>query len=63
MNENICFFINSFPSNMSNKPMGYMTSMDLRIYGKVKVAQLCLTLETPWTIQSMEFSSPEYWIG
>ena len=30
---------------------------------KVKVAQLCLTLVTPWTTQSMEFSRPEYWVG
>ena len=27
---------------------------------KVKVAQSCLTLWTPWTIQAMEFSGPEY---
>ena len=27
---------------------------------KVKVAQSC---PTPWTIQSMEFSRPEYWSG
>ena len=27
---------------------------------KVKVTQLCPTLVTPWTIQSMEFSRPEY---
>ena len=27
----------------------------------VKVAQSCLTLFTPWTIQSIEFSRPEYW--
>ena len=30
---------------------------------KVKVAQSCPTLVTPWTIQSMEFSRPEYWRG
>ena len=31
---------------------------------EVKVAQLCLTLCDPmWTIQSMEFSRPEYWTG
>ena len=30
---------------------------------KVKVAQSCLTLATPWTIQSMEVSRPEYWSG
>ena len=29
----------------------------------VKVTQLCLTLATPWTVQSMEFSRPEYWSG
>ena len=29
---------------------------------KEKVAQLCLTLRDP-TIQSIEFSRPEYWIG
>ena len=28
---------------------------------KVKVAQSCLTLCNPWTLQSMEFSRPEYW--
>ena len=30
---------------------------------KVKITQLCPTLATPWTIQSMEFSRPEYWSG
>ena len=30
---------------------------------KVKVAQWSPTLATPWTIQSMEFSRPEYWSG
>ena len=29
---------------------------------KVKVTQSCLFV-TPWTIQSMEFSRPEYWSG
>ena len=29
----------------------------------VRVAQLCLTLCDPWTIQSVEFSRPEYWSG
>ena len=27
------------------------------------MAQSCLTLSTPWTQQSMEFSRPEYWSG
>ena len=30
---------------------------------KVKVTQLYVTLATPWTIQSMEFSRKEYWSG
>ena len=30
---------------------------------KVKVAQLCQLFATPWTIQFMEFSRPEYWSG
>ena len=30
---------------------------------KVKVAQSCPTLCDPMTIQSMEFSRPEYWSG
>ena len=30
---------------------------------KVEVTQSCLTLCDPWTIQSMEFSRPEYWSG
>ena len=29
----------------------------------VKVTQLCWLFETPWTIQSVEFSRPEYWSG
>ena len=30
----------------------------------MKFAQSCPTLgDTPWTIQSMEFSRPEYWSG
>ena len=28
-----------------------------------KLAQLCLTLCDPWTVQSIEFSRPEYWSG
>ena len=28
---------------------------------EVKVTQLCLTLATPWTVQSVDFSRPEYW--
>ena len=35
----------------------------LLIKMKMKVAQSCPTLATPWTIQSMEFSRPEYWNG
>ena len=30
---------------------------------EVKVTQLCPTLCSPWTIQSTEFSRPEYWSG
>ena len=30
---------------------------------KVKVAQSCPTLWTPWTVESMEFSRPEYQSG
>ena len=30
---------------------------------KLKVAQSGLILCAPWTIQSMEFSRPEYWSG
>ena len=33
------------------------------IKSHVKVAQFCPTLWTPETIQSMEFSRPEYWNG
>ena len=29
---------------------------------QVNIAQLCM-LAAPWTIQSMEFSRPEYWNG
>ena len=36
--------------------MGYITHA-------VKVAQSCLILCVPWTIQPMEFSRPEYWSG
>ena len=40
--------------------------LELQSEVKVKVAQSCLTLcdpVTPWTIQSMESSRPEYWSG
>ena len=30
---------------------------------KVNMAQSCPALVTPWTVQSMEFSRPEYWSG
>ena len=33
---------------------------DRKVKVKVKVAQSCLTL-TPWSLQSMELSRPEYW--
>ena len=29
----------------------------------MKVTQSCLKSATPWTIQSLEFSRPEYWSG
>ena len=32
-------------------------------WSEVKVTQLCSTLYNPWTIQSAEFSRPEYWSG
>ena len=38
-------------------PMVPPSSVDWHL----KVAQSCLTLSDPWTIQSMEFSRPEYW--
>ena len=33
------------------------------LWSEVKVTQLCPTLWATWTIQSMEFSRPEYWSG
>ena len=36
---------------------------EIHIYEKVKVAQLCPTLCNPGTVQSKEFSRPEYWSG
>ena len=38
-------------------------SPELLVSPKVKVAQSCSTLCDPMTIQSMEFSRPEYWSG
>ena len=35
----------------------------LLTFVKVKVAQSCLLFATPWTIQSLEFSRPEYRSG
>ena len=35
----------------------------LQVKVKVKFAQLCLTFCGPMTVQSMEFSRPEYWSG
>ena len=38
-------------------------SISFMYISKVKVTQLCLTLVTPWNIQSMEFSRPELCSG
>ena len=35
----------------------------LRLSEWVKITQLCPTLVTSWSIQIMEFSKPEYWMG
>ena len=35
----------------------------LSVHIKVKVSQSCRLFVTPWTIESMEFSRPEYWSG
>ena len=32
-------------------------------HSKLKVTQSCRLFATPWTIQSLEFSRPEYWSG
>ena len=41
----------------------YINSNCTPSYLKVKVAQLLSLTVTPWTIQFMEFSRPEYWSG
>ena len=38
-------------------------SLALRALCEVKFSQPCLTVCDPWTIQSKEFSRPEYWNG
>ena len=37
--------------------------LEIWVWERVKVAQSCLTLCNPWTLQSMEFSRPESWSG
>ena len=37
--------------------------MKVRVRVRVKAAQSCPSLCDPMTIQSMEFSRPEYWSG
>ena len=66
------------PGNLPDPGIGPVSSMSHALAGefftteppaspcdslKVKVAQSCPTFVTPWTIQSMEFSRPEYWSG
>ena len=48
-----------------NKDLPFIPLMVLfyHKHTEVKVAQSCLTLCNPMTVQSMEFSRPEYWNG
>ena len=46
------------PTGVSCIADGFFTNWAIR---EALIAQSCPTLCTPWTIQSMEFSRPEYW--
>ena len=54
--------------NLGSVSAWWVTLQKIAVWGgaynpKVKVTQTCPTLVTPWTIESMEFSRPEYWSG
>ena len=51
----------AFAETLDGQAMAGMGSWDFNRELKVKVAHLYPTFTTPWTIQSMEFSRPEYW--
>ena len=51
-------------ANIFSQPVAFnFLSNVFHLVSEVKVAQLCPTLCDPWTIESMEFSRPEYWSG
>ena len=52
---------NIFPLPKNHPITTILFPMMLLEHVKAKVARLCLTICDPWTIQSMEFSRPEYW--
>jgi len=52
-----CLFIN----HSVYWALGSSTSLKVKV--KVKVPQCIRLFATPWTIESMKFSRPEYWSG
>ena len=56
---------NSYANELANENKGDLAMSMFLNLGEVKVAQSRPTLcfATPQTIQSMEFSRPEYWSG
>ena len=46
-------------SGKSKRGRGKVRVRDYEV--QVKVTQSCLTLWTPWDLQSIDFSRPEYW--
>ena len=49
------------PSKVCSSTRDHVFHSSMKV--KVKVTQSSPTLVTPWTIQSLEFSRPEYWSG
>ena len=57
------FVCPTLPEKKRNTRRFVTGCLETHLEEKVKVAQSCRTLWTPWTIQSMELSRPEYWSG
>ena len=68
--ESFCVLVEDLQNTLSKKVQGaehlqsgviLIQAERKNMYLYVKIDQSCPTFVTPWTIQCMEFSRPEYW--